>query len=371
MTSLQARSQSIDTLRGMTLALMIVVNMSISEEKSYAPLLHARWHGLTLTDLVFPTFLFVVGAALSFVMEKYQRMGDTAVLRKVLTRTALIFLCGYLLYWFPFVQWDKPGPWSLIPFENTRILGVLQRIALSYGLAALIIHFANARFVVAFCGVALLGYWGIMVAWGDFTLEGNAAIRLDKWLLGDSHLYKGEGIPFDPEGLLGTLPSIVNVIAGYLAGHFLRSRGANYEVVSKLLMVGLIAVTVALAWSAVFPINKKLWTSSYVLCAVGVDLCVLALLVYLIDIAGVRRWTPFFEIFGKNTLFIYLFSEVLSSVFWIAKVGDIALFDWLYLHGFQWWAGDKPGSLAFAVAFMLACWAVGYAMDRKRIYIKL
>jgi len=371
MSTLQARSQSIDTLRGMTLALMIVVNMSISDEKSYGPLLHAKWHGLTLTDLVFPTFLFVVGTSLSFVMDKYQRMGDAAVLRKVLTRTALIFLCGYLLYWFPFVQWNATGQWSVIPLENTRILGVLQRIALSYGLAALILHFGRSRFAIGFCVVALLGYWGVMATWGDYSLEGNVAIRIDKWLLGDSHMYKGEGVPFDPEGVLGTLPSIVNVIAGYLAGNFLRSRGASYEVIAKLLIVGVVAVTIALAWSAVFPLNKKLWTSSYVLCAVGIDLCALAILVYLIDIAAFRRWTPFFEIFGKNTLFIYLLSEVVSSIFWIAQVGDKALFDWLFLHGFQWWAGDKNGSLMFALVFMLACWGVGYVMDRKRIYIKL
>jgi predicted acyltransferase len=371
MSQLSARSHAIDTMRGITLALMIIVNMSISEEKSYAPLLHAAWHGLTLTDLVFPTFLFVVGASMSFAMDKYQSLGSAAVLKKVFTRTALIFLCGYCLYWFPFLQADKAGQWGLIPFENTRILGVLQRIALSYGLASLILHFGRARGAIVFSVVALVGYWWIMSAWGDYTLEGNAAIKLDKLVLGVTHMYRGEGVPFDPEGILGTLPSTVNVIAGYLAGLFLRNRGANFEVVAKLLMVGAVAIVIALAWSAVFPINKKLWTSSYVLCAIGIDLCVLAMLTYTIDIASVQKWTGFFEVLGKNTLFIYLLSEVVSSIFWIAHVGDKALFDWLYLNSFQWWAGDKNGSLVFAIVFMMACWCVGYIMDKKHIYIKL
>lgn len=371
MTPTPARAQSVDTLRGLTLALMIIVNMSISEEKSYAPLLHAVWHGLTLTDLVFPTFLFVVGTSLSFSLEKYQGLGHRQVLRKVFTRTVLIFLCGYLLYWFPFFQTDSAGHWGPIPLENTRILGVLQRIALSYCFASLIVHFGNVRAAAVYCVLALLGYWWIMATWGDYTLAGNTAIQLDKALLGVSHMYKGEGVPFDPEGLLGTIPSVVNVLAGYFAGRFLRTCGTNYEVVAKLLMAGVVCVTIALCWSAFFPLNKKLWTSSYVLCTIGIDLCVLATLTYVIDIASVKKWATFFEIFGKNTLFLYLVSEVVSTVFWVAHVGDIALFDWLYLNGFQWWAGDKAGSLAFAVAFMLVCWLVGYAMDKRRIYIRL
>jgi predicted acyltransferase len=371
MVAIPSRAQSIDVMRGMTLALMIIVNMSISEEKSYGPLLHAVWHGLTLTDVVFPTFLFVVGTSLSFAMDKYQRMGTAAVLKKVLTRTALIFLCGYLLYWFPFFQANANGHWGLIPLENTRILGVLQRIALCYGMASLLIHFAKARGAVIYSVLALLGYWWVMAAWGDYTLQGNAALMADKALLGSAHMYKGEGIPFDPEGVLGTFPSVVNVLAGYFAGRFLRASGANYEVVAKLLMLGALAIALALAWSSVFPLNKKLWTSSYVVCTIGIDLCVLAMLSYLIDIACVRRWTGFFEAFGKNTLFIYLFAEVLMSVFWIAHVGDKALFDWLFLSGFQWWAGDKNGALIFAIVFMLGCWWVAHIMDKKGIYIKL
>jgi predicted acyltransferase len=368
------RSQAIDVLRGLTLALMIVVNMSISEELSYAPLLHAAWHGLTLTDVVFPTFLFVVGTALSFTLEKYQGMGDAAVLGKIVRRTALIFLCGYLLYWFPFFQFapvDQGGSLALLPLANTRIPGVLQRIALGYGFAALILHYGKERGAALFCVAALLGAWWLMATGGDYSLTGNAGLRLDKFLLGDAHLYHGEGIAFDPEGILGTLPAIVNVLAGYFAGRYLRRRGPGYETIAKLMLAGTLCIVVALAWQGVLPINKKLWTSSYVVCTVGIDLCVLAVLVYLIDLRKAHGWPYFFEVFGRNTLFIYLFSELLMSISWLAHVGNQALFDWLYRSGFQWWAGNKNGSLLFALAFMLFCWLVAYGLDKKNIYIKL
>lgn len=371
MATLPQRSQALDAMRGITLALMIVVNMSISETLSYAPLLHASWHGLTLTDLVFPSFLFVVGSAMSFSLPRYQGLGHAAVLGKIARRTAILFLCGFLLYWFPFFRFAPEGGLQLLPLGEARILGVLQRIALAWGLASLLLHFCRTRSVLLACGAILLGNWWVQAACGDYTLQGNAALKLDLWLLGPAHMYKGEGIPFDPEGLLGTLPAMVNVVAGYYAGRWVQARGAGYETVAKLMMAGAVSLVLALAWSGVFPLNKKLWTSSYVLCGIGVDLMALALLVYLIDMLGVRRWVYFFEVFGRNTLFLYLFAEVLMSVLWLAHIGARPAFEWIFAQGFQPWAGDKPGSLAFALVFMLGCWLLGYAMDRRRIYVKV
>jgi len=369
MANLQPRSQAIDVLRGLTLALMLVVNMSISETLSYAPLLHAAWHGLTLTDVVFPTFLFAVGCSMSFSLGKYPT--DGALLGKVCRRTALIFLCGYLLYWFPFVQFDPAAQLTLLPLAKTRILGVLQRIALCYGLAALILHYWRERGALIFCGLALLGYWGLMTALGDFTLACNAALKLDLWLFGEAHLYHGEGMAFDPEGLLGTLPATVNLLAGYFAGRFIQAKGPGYEAIAKLMLTGALCLLLALCWSSVFPINKKLWTSSYALCTAGIDLFLLAALVYGVDLLRLRRWAWPFEIFGKNTLFIYLLAEVAMTILWTVKVGQPAAFEWIYQGAFQGWAGDKPGSLIFALLFALACWLVAFAMDSKKIYIKL
>lgn len=369
------RSVAIDVMRGLTLALMIVVNMSISEATAFAPLLHATWHGLTLTDVVFPSFLFVVGAAMSYTLPRYQAIGAAAVWRKVAQRTALIFLCGYLLYWFPFVQFDAAGHLAMRPLSGTRILGVLQRIALAYGIASLLLHHGGQRAAVVYSVLALLGSWWVMAHFGDYTLQGNAGLRLDRWLLGEAHLYKGEGIPFDPEGVLGTFPAVVQVLAGFGAARLVQQGGASLATVGRLMVVGTGCVLLAAAWHGLLPINKKLWTSSYVVCTIGIDLLVLAVLVWLIDLRrpgrAAARWTWFFEVFGRNTLFIYLLSELVSTVLWLTPVAKQPAFEWLYTAGFRPWAGVKSGGLAYALAFMLACWLVAWAMDRRKLYIKL
>jgi predicted acyltransferase len=374
MDRLQGRSEAIDVMRGMTVALMIVVNMSISDKYSYAPLLHAVWHGLTLTDIVFPTFMFVVGCAMSFSLDKLRAQGDAAVLKKAFRRAALIFLCGYLLYWYPFLMFDASGSLVLRPLETTRIPGVLQRVALGYLVAVLVLQGFGRRGVLVLCALALLAYWGLLSAYGDLTLQGNAVLCLDRFVLGEAHLYGGEGMPFDPEGILSTLPAVVNVLAGVLAGRFVREKGASFETIAQLMLAGAACIVAALCWSAWLPFNKKLWTSSYVLVTTGIDLMLLAALVDAVDRRGLRgAWTRFFGDFGRNTLFIYLFSEVIMATMGLVHIGEMNLFDWLYFNVFRggFGIGDKPASLVYALSFMLGCWGVAHAMDRRGIYIRL
>jgi len=367
MQDLKDRFLSLDTFRGMDVALMIVVN-SLGSSNTYSPLLHANWNGFTLTDLVFPTFLFVVGNSMSFSQAKYETQGN--FLKKVFKRAAIIFLLGYLMYWFPFVDVNESG-WFLKPISETRIFGVLQRIALCYLFASLIIHYFKIQGALIFSLVALVLYRVLLLAFGDLSLEGNAVVRLDLWLFGASHLYHGEGVAFDPEGLLSTLPAIVNVIAGYVAGIFLQRSGKNYETIAKLMLVGVALLLMAAWWNLMFPINKKLWTSSYVLHTVGLDLLILSALVFIIEIAQRNRWTYFFEVFGRNTLFIYLLSEFFVILLYTFQIGDQSLCGWIYQNFFQSWAGDINGSPLFAIWIMLTCWAVGYWMDKKKIYIKV
>jgi predicted acyltransferase len=356
MSGAAARYLSLDVLRGLTVALMIVVNTPGDWGHVYGPLLHAEWNGFTPTDLVFPTFLFVLGNALAFALPKYAQMGDRAVLAKIGKRAAIIFLLGFLLFWFPFTG----------PLSEARIPGVLQRIALCFACAALVLHYAGRRAALSFSVLALLGHWLVLAAFGDLTMSGNAGRQLDLWLLGERHLYHGEGIAFDPEGILGTLPATVNVIAGYFAGRLVLSRGAGREALTKMMMAGAALLALALGWSTILPINKKLWTGSYVLLAVGLDLLILPLLIYAIEMHGWRRGTYFFEVFGKNTLFIYLFAElaviVLDRAGWYQRLHAALLVPL---------APAKPASLMFAVAFMLCCWVVAWALDRRRIYIKV
>jgi len=160
------------------------------------------------------------------------------------------------------------------------------------------------------------------------------------------------------------------VIAGYLAGRLIQQKGNSYETISKLMIAGALLLFVALSWNMAFPINKKLWTSSFVLYTIGLDLLILPILIFIIDIKNEKRWTYFFEVLGKNTLFVYLLSEIGIIFFYIFKIGDETLYTWLYQNVFRL-AGDYVGSLLFAISWMMICWSVGYWMDKKKIYVKV
>ncbi|MEW2920245.1 DUF5009 domain-containing protein [Muricauda sp. ANG21] len=366
MSTLKNRYLSLDVFRGLDIALMIIVNSPGNWETTFSPLLHAEWHGFTLTDLVFPTFLFVVGNSMSFSMKKYETMGSSAFFKKVLKRFAIIFLLGFLMYWFPFFENGQ-----LKPLAETRIFGVLQRIALCYLFASILLYYVKTKTAIIFSIAALVLYHIILIAFGDLTLTGNAVLKLDLWLIGPSHMYQGEGIAFDPEGLLSTLPAIVNVVAGYVTGKFIQKNGQNFETVAKLMMMGFALVLAGLAWDLLLPINKKLWTSSFVLLTSGIDLFAIAVLVYILDMQKVKRWTYFFEVFGKNPLFIYLLSELfIISLFSIPVEGG-SLYGWIAQNVFVATAGGYMGSLLFALWIMFTCWVVGYFMDKKGIYVKV
>lgn len=236
------RFLSLDVFRGMTICFMIIVNTPGAGAAAYAPLNHAAWHGFTPTDLVFPSFLFAVGNAMSFSLGKYRQISNASFLQKVFKRTLLIFLLGFLMYWFPFFRLDDSGHITGAPFSHTRVMGVLQRIALSYFFASLLIHYFSTRKVIIISVLLLVGYWIILLVFGDssdpYSMLGNAGTYLDKFLLGDDHLYHGEGVAFDPEGILSTMTAIVNVVVGYYAGKFIKDKGKGYEPISKLMLTG-------------------------------------------------------------------------------------------------------------------------------------
>lgn len=369
-----ARNLALDVFRGMTVCFMIIVNSAGSWSFVYAPLDHAKWHGFTPTDLVFPSFLFAVGNAMAFVMHKYEIQGNAAFWKKTLTRTFLIFLFGFLMYWFPFVEKSDAG-WIISPLSETRIMGVLQRIALCYFFASVVLHFGSKNFALVFSAFALIGYWIIMYVFGDpndpFSLIGNAQLKLDLAILGDKHLYHGEGIAFDPEGILSTLPAIVNVIAGFMAGNYIRKHGNSFETVAKMMIAGSVLILIALTWDMVFPINKKLWTSSFVLHTVGIDLLMLAVLIFVFEISKVKKGSYFFLVFGRNPLFIYFTSEIFLILMFMISVGDTSLWGWIFNNIFKHIFSPTFGSFLMAFTWMLVNWLMGYALDRRKIYIKV
>ncbi|MES1214682.1 MAG: DUF5009 domain-containing protein [Bacteroidota bacterium] len=368
------RFTALDVFRGMTVCFMIIVNTPGHEPTTYPALLHAHWNGFTPTDLVFPSFMFAVGNAMSFAMKKWEALPDSQVLFKIFKRTFIIFLLGFLLYWFPFVHWDKNHDLVFNPIGHTRIMGVLQRIALAYCVASLMIRYFKLSTVIRLSVIFLLLYWLILLVFSEggdpYNMLTNIGNRIDHWLFGADHLYHGEGVAFDPEGLLSTLPSIANVTFGYAAGKWIQKKGNSYEGLTRLLLTGAALITIALAWHQVFPINKKLWTGSFVLLTVGIDLIILAALIYVIDFLQIKRWTYFFEVFGKNPLFIYLVSELGVVLLYFFRTGDRSLYSSLFQNVFRY-AGMYVGSFLFALFIMLACWLFGYVMDKRKIYIRV
>lgn len=373
--SIKERFLALDILRGLTIALMIVVNTPGSWETIYAPFKHSAWHGFTITDLVFPTFLFVIGNAMSFSLKKYELKGEGAFLGKLFKRAFLIFIIGLFLNAFPFVYQDDTGEWYLINFSNIRIMGVLQRIAICYLLAGLLIRYFKIKPLVIMGTLLLVIYWGVMYYFGEsvdpYSLQGNAALKFDLLFLHPENLYQGFGIPFDPEGLLSSFPATVNIIAGYLAGLFIQRSGNNISTVWKLALAGVVFLGFAQIWDISFPINKPIWTSSYVLYTIAWDLVILAILILVIEVLRFKKGVYFFEVFGRNPLFIYILSGVLIELISLVPVGGSSLKTIIYQDIFLNYLGPLNASLLFAISYTMVLWLIGWWLDRKSIYIKV
>ncbi len=373
------RYTAVDFYRGLTIAFMIIVNTPGTGAYVYAPLRHAIWHGCTPTDLVFPSFMFIIGVSMWFSFSKYDRRWSPEVGKKILRRTVLLFLVGLILNNFPFL-WRNWDTW--------RIMGVPQRLALGYGLAAVLALNLNRRALIGVSAVLLLLYWGllnwfVMPGADPYGAEGSAVLRLDQWLFGVNHLYHetvapGLQIPFDPEGVLSTIPAVVTVLLGWLSGNLLNRHMLQKDrLVRDLLAFGLICGFFGLAFDLFFPINKKLWTSSYVLYAGGISMVLLAASIWMIDVKGWRRGAQFFVIMGMNALFAYVLSEAMvmiwSAITWTQPDGtETNLREWIYTHLFQPVDGGGPVSSAlFAVAYMMLCWLACWLLYRRKIFIKL
>lgn len=371
------RFTALDVFRGMTVCFMIIVNNQ-SGAKAFAPLEHAAWHGFTPTDLVFPAFLFAVGNAMAFTMPKLQELSSAAFLQKILKRTFLIFTIGYLLSWFPFYRFTN-NEWTFLQPENTRIFGVLQRIALCFGIAALMVHYLSRQYVILVSMVFLLGYWFLLYWGGDYTMLGNLQVSIDKWMLGENHMYKGEGVAFEPEGFLSTFPAVVNVIIGYYTGVLLREKGQSHEGIARVLIGGAVLMGIAYCWHYIFPINKKIWTSSFVLHTSGISMLIIGVLVFALNPSSQQNiptkrngWTNFFEVFGRNPLFIYVLSGLIPRLSGLFRFEDGGTpLGRLSRDVFQALFPGSMGALAYSITLMMVCWLVGYWMDKKKVYIRV
>lgn len=380
------RYYSLDVFRGMTVALMIMVNNPGSWSHIYAPLDHATWAGCTPTDLVFPFFLFVVGNAMAFVVPRLKEAGDKAFLSKVIRRSLLIFAIGLFLNWFPFVKWDN-NALVFKAWENIRIFGVLQRIAVAYLFASLIVYYCRPKTAIIIGVIILIGYWWLCYALGTpgdaYSLQGwFGTQRVDIPVLGANHLYHGEGVAFDPEGIASSAAPVVQVIIGYLTGHYIRLKGKSYEMVTHLFVAGALLLFIGAFWGQFFIISKKIWTSTFVLFTSGWALIILAVVIYFIELREKRTWLDrFFNVFGKNPLFIFVLSGLLPRILWLIRIpagtenGQPVYTNplgWFYDHICKpVFSNENNSSLLYAFCFIIFMWVIVYFMDKKKIYVKV
>jgi predicted acyltransferase len=372
------RYLSIDFFRGLTIAFMIIVNTPGTGEFVYPQLRHAVWHGCTFTDLVFPSFMFIIGVSMWFSFAKYDRKWSAEAGWKILRRTALLFGIGLILNNFPYL-WENWDTW--------RIMGVPQRLALGYGIASVLVLTCERRILIGISAAFLLLYWGILNWFGTpgsdpYAADGSAVLQLDRWLFGERHLYQERvilGMPriyFDPEGVLSTLPAVVTVILGWFSGSLMAFRSRQKDLLLRdLLTIAVVLGFIGLAWDLYFPINKKLWTSSYVLYVGSLSMIFLALSIWVIDIKGWRKGTDFFLTFGANSIFAYVLSEalvmLLGAITWNSGDATTNAKEWIYDNVFQSLAPTNLGSFLFSLAYMLVCWLACRWLFVRKIFIKI
>jgi predicted acyltransferase len=364
-----SRLVSLDIFRGLTVAFMIIVNTPGSWDHVYPPLRHSEWNGCTPTDLVFPFFLFIVGMSTWYSLKKYGSELNWSSFLRIFRRTVTIFALGLFLTIFPKFGMD---------YSTLRIMGVLQRIALAYGIGALICLSVKRNYLWIIIAILLLIYWGLLSFFGGadpYSLGGNFALKADIAVLGKSHIYKGFGIPFEPEGLLGTIPASCTVIIGYFVGEMAGKGSANGKNVLKVVLLGAAAFGLGYLWNIIFPINKPLWTSSYVLFTAGIAMGIFAIIYLVADVLKFHVPGTFFMIFGTNALFSYFLAGIWIKMLLFIQIHSgrekITLYRWFYDKACVPIAGNLNGSLMFAVIQMLIIWGVALILYRKKIMIRL
>ncbi|HOJ65722.1 MAG TPA: heparan-alpha-glucosaminide N-acetyltransferase domain-containing protein [Paludibacteraceae bacterium] len=392
-TGKSARLLSLDVLRGITIAGMILVNNPGNWGSVYPPLRHAEWNGLTPTDLVFPFFMFIMGVSMYLSYKKFDFKFSNRTFLKLFRRSSLLFLIGLAIGWLGLFSGglrelqgtDIPlgeRIWQAATnFENVRILGVLQRLALVSFFGTLIILLIPHKHIPWLTGAILLIYWILIGVTGSYVASENNIIAIvDRAILGASHMYTetlpdGKVIPFDPEGILSTLPCIAHVLIGFWAGKLISESKSKNEQIQNLAIFGTILFFAGFFLHYGFPVNKKIWSSSFVLVTCGLASLLFSLLIWIIDVNNKKKWSVFFESFGVNPLFIYVVADILSillsNVVFMYQGNWISIKNFVYFEWLSSVFGNYLGSLIFALCFVFINWIIAHILYKKKIYIKL
>ncbi|MBI2786092.1 MAG: DUF1624 domain-containing protein [Legionella longbeachae] len=362
------RILSLDVFRGLTMALMVLVN-SLGTRNSYSILEHAKWNGCTLADLVFPSFLFIVGMTTVISLKKHLKEESKVHLyNAIFKRAVLLFLFGIFLNIFP----------SHFDLTTLRIYGILQRISICYLICAILFLHTSVKTQVALFGFILLGYWYFLtqvampgVGVDQLNMTRNWAGYIDKMIFSPAHLFKN----FDPEGLLSTIPSIATTLVGMLTGSFLLTQRNNKMKCFLIIMIGFLFLLIAWFWSYSFPINKNLWTSTFVLWSGGFSLIAFGVCFFIIDILGYTKWSLPFKILGMNALFIFIFHVILLKIqsFFIITLANgsqdvlrVAIAEYLFGN-----FSSQNAGLFYALLFLLLNFLVAFFLYRRKIFFKL
>lgn len=353
------RLLSLDILRGITVAGMILVNNGWGE--SFEMLGHSKWNGMTPCDLVFPFFLFIMGISCYLSLVKSEFKPTPQVIRRIVKRTVLLFVIGLFINWF-----DHAIEGDLLCFGHLRIWAVMQRIALCYGIVSLFALFCNHKYTLHTIVGLLVIYTAIIVLGNGYEYDADVNIlaQADLKLFGYDHIYHKS--PVDPEGLMGTISSVAHVLLGFYCGMLIRKRETVEQKVIALFVVGAIGVIGGYLLSYGLPLNKRIWSPSYVLMTCGLASLLQALLMYVIDIQKKSGWTTFFHVFGVNALALYVSSELLAIL-----LKNIGVSEVIYNGIHAVIPALKRASLAYAIYFVMLNFAIGYVLYRKKIYIKL
>ncbi len=365
------RLASLDVFRGITVAAMILVNNPGSWESVYPPLLHASWHGCTPTDLIFPFFLFIVGVSIHFAYQGNINSMDKKIFLKIVKRTVIIFGLGILLAWFPVFTLER--------LSSLRIPGVLQRISIVFFVCSLIYIYTSWLVQIRIAILLLVGYFLAMtlipvpdVGYVNLEPATNLGAWIDRLLL-DGHLWS-QSKTWDPEGILSTIPAIGTGIIGMLTGQLFNKIKVPSERVVWLFFTGAILIVSGLAWGMIFPINKSLWTSSYVLYSAGIAMQFLAACYWLVDVQGFSHWAKPFIYYGTNAIFVFVASGLLAKTLIRIKVGDdgnLSLWTYLYQNLYASWLPPKVASLLFAITLILFFLIILWQMYKRKIFIKV
>jgi predicted acyltransferase len=351
----------LDAFRGLTIAGMVLVNNPGTWAAVHAPLRHAAWHGLTPADVVFPFFLFIVGLAIPLSLDGRSPLGAFV---RVLRRAVVIFALGLVLNAVPAFDW-----------ATLRIPGVLQRIAVCYLLAAGLYLVTGWRTQSVVAATLLLGYWGAMTliavpghGAGDLGPEGNLGAWVDRAVLGP-HIWRVSRV-YDPEGILSTVPALATVLVGVLGGQWVLSHRPPRTITTGLLLAGALGVALGVEWGNWFPVNKALWTSSYAVLTAGIALLVFAACYWAVEVCGWRRWATPLVVFGVNALAVFFLSTLAAQAMTLVRVDGVALQQVVFQRAFAPWASPVNASLAYAIAYVLAWWAVMWLLYRLGLRVR-